>query len=223
MFNRHRHYCSLIFCAIVVFVTSDAKAEIVIDDYTAGSVLAQFGAGTNTQMTLNGSILGGTRISMLNVPSLGGSEFFGVIGFTGFANIAQGANDRVNGSFLYDNFGSIDLTQGNNFAFDLINVSVDSAATLANAMTITVGSGASTASHSFDLPGGTSTIRVTYDNFAGIDFTNVDSIELGFDFATFPGVDMSIGQFVAIPEPSSFALAALAGSLFMFRRRRVLA
>ena len=56
-------------------------AEIVVDNYTAGSTIAQFGPGTFNQTTVSGSILGGSRDDSLTVRNLGGNEFFGNSGW----------------------------------------------------------------------------------------------------------------------------------------------
>ena len=98
-----RFITTLVFVSSV-FYAATVTADITIDRYTTGSTLAQIGAGTSNQTTVHTSILGGERDTTLTVADLGGSEFFGVVGFGGQLQLAQGNNDQIQGSLLYNNF-----------------------------------------------------------------------------------------------------------------------
>lgn len=211
MFIRLASSC--IFLAVLSFPNL-ANADIVIDDFSAGSTIAQFGSGSSFQTTIHSSILGDARDTTLNVPDLGGDEFFGVIGFGSGLQLAQGASDQINGRFLYNNFGTIDLTDGGSHSFALQVVASDSTVVMPNALAIRITSGATSSIFSFDIPGNgsiPSQLQVGFGNFAGVDLSNVDSIELMFNLSGSPGTDLVLGSFTTIPEP----ISGIAGLAFM--------
>ena len=73
-----------LFASLVISVgafTPNATANITIDEYTAGSTIARFTAGTSNQFSLSGDILGGQRNDSLTLRDLGGDQFFGIMGF----------------------------------------------------------------------------------------------------------------------------------------------
>ena len=201
-----------------------ALGDITIDEYTAGSTIARFTAGTSNQITLSGSILGGQRNDSLTLRDLSGDEFFGILGFNGNAQIGQGTADRVYGSMLYNNFADIDLTAGStNYAFSLEVDGVDSALPLSNVFSITVNDGVNSSTVGFDLPGSVDVpaeVLIRFDQFAGVDFSSIDSISLAFDFLGAPGQDVSIAGFHAVPEPSQATLLLIGVVAWMGRRRR---
>ncbi len=210
-------------CLLVFQTSRPANAEFIIDNFSAGAVISQFSAGSTTQTTVDASILGGSRETTLNLPALGGAEFFGLVGFGPGLQMAQGVSDQINGSFLYDDFGSIDLTEGgSNFGFELELLASDSVAPITNAFSIRITSGGASSIVTFDLPGNSdvpSNVRVNFAEFGGIDLANIDSIELLFDTASAPGTDLFIGGFSVIPEPASgFMVLVLTG--LVYRRRR---
>jgi hypothetical protein len=66
-------------------------------------------------------------------------------------------------------------------------------------------------------------VNVDLSEFIGVDFTQLDSVELAFDFQTTPGRDVEINFFgaaTAVPEPSALILLGLGGSSLLLRRRR---
>lgn len=216
-----------LFASLMISVgafTSTATANITIDEYTAGSTIARFTAGTSNQFSFSGDILGGQRNDSLTLRDLGGDQFFGIMGFNGNAQIAQGTLDQVFGSMVYSNFADIDLTDGHeNYAFRVSVTGVNSATPLSDVLSITVNDGINTSTVGFDLPGSPDVptdVHVRFDLFAGIDFTSVDSIELAFDFQTAPGNTISIGGFYAVPEPGQAAFLFVAATAWFGRRRR---
>lgn len=210
----------------VLIVPAATQAEIVIDSYTAGTTLTQFGLGTASQTTIDGSILGGERDESITVTDQGGSEFFGILGFTGDLDVAQGSLDQVIGSVLYDNFGTLDLTQGGmNDSFELGFLSSDIDASITDVISVTVTSGTSTATRFVSVPPSSvlpKDVFVKFASFTGVDLTAVDAVELGFDFSSQPGRDFELGSFSvthSIPEPATGFLA-LVGMLALIGRRR---
>ncbi|MGI9519449.1 MAG: PEP-CTERM sorting domain-containing protein [Pirellulaceae bacterium] len=197
----------------------------MIDTFSAGSALDQFGAGTNSQTTIDISILGGERDEILTVPDLSGAEFFGMLGFNTQLAIAQGNSDEINGSLTYDNFSGFDMTQGgSNAAFQFYVTGNDADFVLANALSITVHSGLAHATASVPIPASSSlpgNVLVPFSAFGGVDMTQLDSVQLGFDFAGMPGRDIDIGFFAAtVPEPASAAILPLVLTSLALRRRR---
>lgn len=216
------------FAVLITLISSvPLAADILIDPYTVGDTLVQVGSGFTGQTTNHFSVLGGSRDSRLQVPDLGGSELFGLVGFGGGLQLAQGNNDQIQGSLLYDNFATIDFTEGGaNTNFALRIASTDMSAPINNAFWITVGSGGATSTVTFDIPANTDLadyVQIDFADFAGVDLATVDSVELGFDFAANPGAEVTISNFIAtagIPEPATVGFCLALGTLVAVRRRR---
>lgn len=214
--------------ALVLIVPAVANAEIIIDNYTAGTTLRQEGAGTTTQDTVDGSILGGQRRDSLTVTPQGNNdEFFGTVGFNGALDVAQGSQDRIFGSATYNSFGTIDFTEmGANDSFLLRFVSSDINAPLANVVSVTATSGINSSTQSVTVPanaGLPADILLSFSSFAGVDFTAIDSVSVNYDFAQNPGRDLEVGLFSAtasVPEPATGLLAGLVTLGLIGRRRR---
>ena len=214
---------------VVGLSTSLLSAQVVIDDFNqSGVTLSQVLVGTATQTVADAGILGGARDDSLSVvPVDSGNEF---IGFLGFANgnltLSQGAEDEVAGALVYDNLNGVDLTaSGTNTQFLVDFFSSDAPTTLSNILSISVTSGSNTATSFIDVPSASNLGDSTIDfaNFAGVDFTSVDSIALEFDFASSPGRDFAINTFSvasAVPEPSSAVVCCLVAAGMLVRRRR---
>lgn len=210
--------------ALALMMPGVASADITIDNYSAGSILAQFGAGTNSKQTNDGSILGGQRDETVTVVNPNG--FFGTIGFGSQMSIAQGTSDQINGSLTYNNFGTIDLTSGGNSRFSLNVLSSDLNQAIPGVLSITAATAGSTATQALTVPASSGlpqTIHANFSDFAGIDFSQVTSLSLNFDFQDAPGRDISVGSFSAtsaVPEPGSLTLLAGLAMIGIARRRR---
>ena len=209
------------------------NASILIDSFTAGNTLSQFGAGGNSQTTISRTILGNERRDSINVRQQNGDEFFGILGFGGELSVGQGANDTVFGSVSYSNFRRFDLTQaGANDHFVLNFQANDLDIGLSDVLRLVVHSNGQVREIDVDIPASSSlpsAVQVGFDEFARIDFSEVDEIELAFDFAKFAGRDFVISSFgvagglgsdAAIPEPASAVFAIALGGLVAMRRRR---
>ena len=201
-------------------------ADIVIDNFTQGSPLSRVTAGSVSQSTNHPSILGGTRESTLTVPNLGGSELFGVLGFGNGLQIAQGTSDQIQGALTYQNFGTIDLTEASGNTNFALSITQNGAVQAINdVFWVSVGSGGSNTQVFFDIPAvGSSWVQVDFADFVGVDLTAVDSIQLGFDFATVPGGEVTINQFLAtqgVPEPGMAGISMILLAAIAMRRRRL--
>ena len=214
---------------LVGFSTSLLSAQIVIDDFNQSvSTLTQILPGTSTQTIADAGIFGGTRDDSLSVvPVASGNEFIGFLGFSnGNLTLSQGSEDEVFGALVYDDFTAVDLTSaGQNSVFSVDFISSDATTPLTNTLSISVTSGSSTATSFVQVPtvNNVGEVTLNFSNFAGIDFTSVDSVELGFDFSSAPGRDIAINSFAvasAVPEPSSAAIFCLVASGLLIRRRR---
>ena len=207
------------------------NAQIVVDDFSSGGPLAQFGSGTNTQTTVGPGIIGGTRIDTLEVPNIVGA-FMGILGFDGNFEVGQGSMDEIAGSLFYNSLGGVDLTDGgtlNAFQLDFVS-SDDDLNSIDNSLELSVTSNGVTSSQFISIPANNSLTNdadepptfVDFVDFGGVDFTAVDALELAFDFASNPGTDFALAGIEAvnaIPEPGSLAVLSL-GSLVLLRRRR---
>ncbi len=209
------------------FVVNCASADIVIDEYDVGTTLTQAFAGTNTKTTADGGILGGFRDESITVRDLGASDFFGAMGFSGDLTISQGSDDQSFGSLTYDDFAAFDLTGGgSNDRFNLGFVSNDVDAILTDVFSITATSGANSFTQLLSVPASSSlpsSVGVDFASFTGVDFTQLDSVELAFDFQTVPGSGVAISSFSAtsaIPEPTALFVLGLVSTGLLIRRRR---
>ena len=218
--------------SLVVF-SSTATAQIVIDDFTDGSAIAQFTVGATVSQTTTGAgILGSQRVDTLTVPAVP-MAFMGLVGFNvnGDLSVGQGPSDEISGSLVYDALAGFDLTGGGTLnAFQLNFTSSDSSILpIVGSLTLSATSGGTTASQLVDippfavLPAPAVPVVVQFADFSGLDFSSVDSVSLSFDFADNPGTDFSLASFEAVeavPEPGSLALLSMA-SLVLLRRRRM--
>jgi hypothetical protein len=186
MIKRLSLFAITALCAGTLAFPQTANASILIDNFSAGQTLSQFGMGTNSQITFSNSVFGGERVDTVNVRDLGGDEFFGVLGFGGDFSIGQGANDRIHGSLLYNNSKNFDMTEGglnDHFVFTFSSNDLDSE--LAKVLQLAVTSNGTrqivdiTIPQSSSLP---SAVQLGFSDFNMIDFTQVDSISLNFDF-----------------------------------------
>ena len=202
------------------------KADIVIDDFSAGGFFQQASPGTNTQTVMDGSILGGTRSDTLTVPSQPGA-LFGLINYSGILALSQGSADEITGSLSYPSLSGLDLTGGgSNDAFGFAFISSDSPIPVGDVLSLNVTDDDSSANVTFAVPASADLPAETlllFSEFAGIDFTNVQSVELSFDFTGHAGRDFTLdffGATNAIPEPTTAGLAVLAALGLVVRRRR---
>jgi len=202
-----------------------AKADhVLIDTFNTGANLFNSTTGsTATQTTTASMILGGDRVESVTVPS---GDIFGLFSYNGAWNVAQGATDEISGSLTYDNFTNFDLTMSGlntNFLIDV--VSNDAGPAVGGVLSVEVQSAGVTESVGFSLPATSALpqgVTVQFADFTATDFTQVDSIALVFDTAGNPGLDFSISNFSAVPEPTGgvIALGLLCG-LYMRRKRSV--
>jgi hypothetical protein len=202
------------------------QADFIIDRYTVAPALLQFGPGTTTRTTVNGSIFGGSRDESLTVRNQGGSEFFGILGFgVNGLSVDQAAFDEIYGAINYDSFSAIDFTQGGQYRLRLKYASSGSVVDMNNVVSITVTSGANSATVATSVPGSGSLPGVKFldfNQFAGVDFTQVDSVKFGFDLAGYQGQDFGLASLMvtAIPEPSVAWLTLMTVAGLSMRRRR---
>lgn len=218
--------CFLVLAIAGFGLNKAAQADLVIDNYSNGSPLVQFGAGTITRTTIGGGIFGGERAESLTVRNLGGLGFFGIAGFgANGVSVGQSVQDQIYGSFSYSNFSPTDFTIDGFNRFRLRFSSSNSATPVPGVISITVTSGASTSTAYTIQPASTglpNSSYVFFNQFSGVDFTNVDSVTFGFDFAGNPGRAFAMTGFAltAIPEPASFTVAIMLIGGTCFRRKR---
>lgn len=202
------------------------QADIVIDTFDDGAPLVQVGAGTDTQISTGSGIYGTDRNESLTVRDLGGAESLASLTYGGEFSIGMGSNDQAFGSLLWDGFSNVDFTEaGTNDRFALEVVSNDVDAILSNVMSIRATSGATTVTQGFDIAASStlpSVVTVSFSDFAGVDFTQLDSVELLFDFQVHPGRDIEFSYFTAtaVPEASHLMMLSFAVAGWCTRRRR---
>ncbi len=215
-----------------------AHADLfTIDDFsTADLASPQYGPGTgqpNSPASLNStnaSIAGGFR--KLEITQTGGGAFD--LGNTG--QIAAGTFQFASGPFpsasvsaqlAYGTgfggsalgsliFGGLEAFQFNFLDVVAPGVEMD--------ITITVTDNNSSDTQAFQVPEGPNVFFAPFSAFSGIDFTQVESVEVIFNSSLETGVDFTLGNFGVffIPEPLSIAAWGVVGvaGIWITRRRR---
>lgn len=233
--NNYRSVIALVATLSFPFAVS---ADIVIDNFNTMMPLIQSGVGTNSRVTVDGTVLGGTRTDTVEVTNQGMSTLFGTLGFNGNFSVAQGANDRIRGNLAYDGFGdangfgggAIDLTQGGNNALNMMVLDSDLNDAINGVFSITASSDMVTFQEvSLPIPANAGLpmdIQLAFSSFTGVDFGQLRYLSVNFDFANAPGRDVIFGAFSAInsqvvPEPGMIWLLGTGMMLAAsFRRRR---
>lgn len=210
----------------LVALASVSKA-LVLDDFTDGNVDSTISAGSADTFTA-ASVPGGFRY----------------IGHTIEANPLNLTHNVtvVNGVLAFSSKTSVDAVQSIGWGVDNVGVpgANDLNANLAsfdrfrlNVLSNDIGTtavlfvrssgvnaGNFISSGSFNIPGNASLTNQSFDilfsNFAGMDFTDVDSIFLTIN--TPASGDLVLDSFEAVPEPTTMAI--LAGAAFFASRRR---
>ncbi len=196
----------------------------------------QRGQETQSQAGLSG-VLGGARVGDLRAAGAGPWGSPVTVGlFTGW----PGPNDSLlSFSTAFGTVATLDLVYGADtdlnadfsilvqaaFEFEVLSSDGDNSnppRTLP--VTVELVSGAGTSSASATLSG-EGTVSIPFDDFAGVDWSDIDRITLTLDQAAgdAAAIDFAIGPFKAvgelIPTPGALALAGVAG-LGAVRRRR---
>ncbi len=211
MSSTFKTFISALAVLTMVCSTHVSQAGIVIDDFSFGETLIRTAAGESTQISMDGSILGGERTDSLTLNEDG----VGVIGFGDAFSITQGAGNQVIASLVYDDFGTIDLTEGglaNVFSIAVGNL--DSSDDLLDVLSVVVTStGGVTGEVGATIPAlAGSTINIGFGEFSSVDFTQVESIELLLDFQNpdATGRDVTLLSFTtSVPEPSGGVIFGL--------------
>jgi hypothetical protein len=211
----------------LVVVAGAAQANIVIDDFASGTYHKTITSGSTTEFQ-NGTMIGGDRYATTMVES----NVFGLGIQTDieFGSYALSAQSGVNGMGelgygFSDNAGTpVNQDMNMNFSgesqFKLNFISSDAPGTF----TISVRSSSSGGDfvsvtdafqgNSVNTP---FTKTVDFNQFAGVNFSDIDQVVLKFDSAN--SGDVALSSFQAVPEPTTMITLA-AGGVFAARRRK---
>lgn len=222
MSSTFKTFISALAVLTMVCSTHVSQAGIVIDDFSFGNALIRTTVGTSTQVSMDGSILGGERTDSVTLNSSG----LGVIQFGDSFSTTQGASNQINVSLLYDDLGTIDLTEGGLAnEFTIAVGTSDTPEDLADVLSLVVTGGGVTEEVGAIIPGAdNSTIRISFGEFSSVDLTQIDSIELLLDFQNpdTTGRDVIFLSFAtSVPEPSGGVIFGLLmfGTAISRRRR----
>lgn len=207
-----------------LLISSGSSALIIdtFDDFISES--ASSGNVSEQSNTASGSFLGTDR-SFEVTWSSGPNSVDAAIDAGGDSQlgIQWGEDTRGDVTVLWQNIGGVDLTEGgtqNAIGLELTenDLPVD--------ITITVTDGSANSGSAFATttagPLFPTLETLLFSSFSGgIDFTDVESIELNVEAADFPGPDFEVAFIASVPEPGTVLLLAsgLLGLTLWGRRR----
>lgn len=212
---------------MALFYTGQANADLIIDDFSAGNDLVVTNAGSVSQTTVSALILGNSRFDVLNVAAAdtGATGSSADYAFDGIFRVSQDVDVGLTGTLTYDGLNDTDLSQGganNQLTFDFRS---DISVALTDNFTATVTSGANSFTVPVVIPASSGVTNVAFSDFTGVDFSQVDEIQLAMDFTNDIGagrdIEMNfVSATTAVPEPTSLAILGIASSFMVIRRRR---
>ena len=212
--------------------TNQTSADIVIDDFsTAGvsSLEVTDVVRTASQITTSTdqSILGDEREEVLNFVVGTGSANYTVNTSDNLFVISQGVGVGLTGSLTYNNIANFDLTDGGVNDQLTLDVRSDIPFALADELTVSATSGTDSFSVDVTIPPNTGSgiVNIAFADFDSVDFTDIDELQLNFDFTEANGLgrDVDLSFFAAtssVPEPSSLTVLGLISGVCLLRRRR---
>ena len=212
--------------------TNQTSADIVIDDFsTAGvsSLEVTDVVRTASQITTSTdqSILGDEREEVLNFVVGTGSANYTVNTSDSLFVISQGVGVGLTGSLTYNNIADFDLTDGGVNDQLTLDVRSDIPFALADELTVSATSGTDSFSVDVTIPPNTGSgiVNIAFADFDSVDFTDIDELQLNFDFTRANGLgrDVDLSFFAAtssVPEPSSLTVLGLISGVCLLRRRR---
>ena len=214
--------------------TNQTSADIVIDDFsTAGvsSLEVTDVVRTASQITTSTdqSILGDEREEVLDlvIATTTGTADYTVNTSDNLFVISQGVDIGLTGSLTYNNIANFDLTDGGVNDQLTLDVRSDFPLALVDELTVSATSGTDSFSVDVTIPPNTGSgiVNIAFADFDSVDFTDIDELQLNFDFTEANGLgrDVDLSFFAAtssVPEPSSLTVLGLISGVCLLRRRR---
>lgn len=211
--------------------TNQTSADIVIDDFSTAGVssltVTEVGTASQITTTTDQSILGDEREEVLNFVVGTGSANYTVNTSDNLFVISQGVGVGLTGSLTYNNIANFDLTDGGVNDQLTLDVRSDIPFALADELTVSATSGTDSFSVDVTIPPNTGSgiVNIAFADFDSVDFTDIDELQLNFDFTEANGLgrDVDLSFFAAtssVPEPSSLTVLGLISGVCLLRRRR---
>ena len=211
--------------------TNQTSADIVIDDFSTAGVssltVTEVGTASQITTTTDQSILGDEREEVLNFVVGTGSANYTVNTSDSLFVISQGVGVGLTGSLTYNNIADFDLTDGGVNDQLTLDVRSDIPFALADELTVSATSGTDSFSVDVTIPPNTGSgiVNIAFADFDSVDFTDIDELQLNFDFTEANGLgrDVDLSFFAAtssVPEPSSLTVLGLISGVCLLRRRR---
>ena len=211
--------------------TNQTSADIVIDDFSTAGVssltVTEVGTASQVTTTTDQSILGDEREEVLNFVVGTGSANYTVNTSDSLFVISQGVGVGLTGSLTYNNIADFDLTDGGVNDQLTLDVRSDFPLALVDELTVSATSGTDSFSVDVTIPlnTGSGIVNIAFADFDSVDFTDIDELQLNFDFTEANGLgrDVDLSFFAAtssVPEPSSLTVLGLISGVCLLRRRR---
>ena len=211
--------------------TNQTSADIVIDDFSTAGVssltVTEVGTASQITTTTDQSILGDEREEVLNFVVGTGSANYTVNTSDNLFVISQGVGVGLTGSLTYNNIANFDLTDGGVNDQLTLDVRSDIPFALVDELTVSATSGTDSFSVDVTIPPNTGSgiVNIAFADFDSVDFTDIDELQLNFDFTRANGLgrDVDLSFFAAtssVPEPSSLTVLGLISGVCLLRRRR---
>ena len=211
--------------------TNQTSADIVIDDFSTAGVssltVTEVGTASQITTTTDQSILGDEREEVLNFVVGTGSANYTVNTSDNLFVISQGVGVGLTGSLTYNNIANFDLTDGGVNDQLTLDVRSDIPFALVDELTVSATSGTDSFSVDVTIPPNTGSgiVNIAFADFDSVDFTDIDELQLNFDFTGAIGLgrDVNLSFFAAtssVPEPSSLTVLGLISGVCLLRRRR---
>lgn len=218
---------TLITTLTALLAAASAHALVMIDDFTTGAASSSLSSGSQYFMQ-NGSMIGGTRVVFIAVTNnafglsldvdtnSGALSINSQSGVDGLGAVGYGLTMTGPNSTSYNDL-NLDLSGEDRF--EIRTVSRDGDLTIR--MNVRNGNGTNFTVSQTLFGSAINTPELTtflFSSFTGVNFADVDQIQVDFDTAN--SGDVAVDYIQAVPEPATMAVLGMAAAIAAARRKR---
>lgn len=210
-----------------ILAVAPANALVMIDDFSSGAASSSLTSGSQYFMQ-NGTMVGGKRVVFIQVTSnafglsldvdtnSGALSINSQSGVNGLGAIGYGLTMTGPNSTAYSDL-NLNLSAENRFEIRTLSRDGD----LTVRMNVRNGNGTNFTVTQTLLGNSVNTpelLTFNFSSFTGVNFADVDQIQVDFDTAD--SGDVAVDYVQAVPEPATMAVLGAAAALAAARRRR---